>query len=235
MTNMSVFKYALRNGLTKPLSLIINSIAPIGLVVFADRINMGGGDMMFELYLLAYVIMFGAFIMANSIQKDKVEGVLVRILAGPVTLRSYLVQNFLAAILPMAIVCGAIGLLGNIMHDWSTTLTIGVMLVYIALSATSIGLSFVWSCLFKDKEASMSGISVVITLMGLLGGLMIPLQMLPDAVYYIGMITPAHWASRAIEQVTTYGEFTNMYWLGILAMAMFAIAFVLYGSKRRLV
>jgi len=239
MRNLTIFKHALHNGVTKPLSLILNSIVPLILVIFSDRIGgvFGGGDaanaMAFN--LLGFVIMYGAFLMANSIQKDKVEGVLVRILAGPITLRSYLVQNFFAAIIPMAIVSAVIGLLGFLIHDWSGLLTVGLVIIYIFLSATSIGLSFVWSCLFKDKEASMSGISVVITMTALVGGFMLPLQILPDVVYYIGMITPAHWASRAIDQLVTYGEFTQMYGLGLLALAMFTIAFVLYGSKRRLV
>ena len=232
--NMTVFKYALYNGVTKPLSLIMNSVVPIGLALFADRVNVFGADNV-VFFLLAFVIMYGAFLMANSIQKDKVEGVLTRILAGPVTLRSYLIQNFLAAIIPMIAVSAIIGAIGHVIHDWEVLFTIGLVLVYIFLSATSIGLSFVWSCLFKDKEASLSGISVVITMTALLGGFMIPLSMFPDPIYYIGMITPAHWASRAIEQLLTYNEFTNMYWLGLLALAMFTIAFVLYGSKRRLV
>jgi len=128
--------------------------------------------------------------------------------------------------------------LGIILHDWEFGFAFGLVLVYIMLSATSIGLSFVWSCLFKDKEASLSGISVVITMSALLGGFMMPLSMFPDPIYYMGMITPAHWASRAIEQLVeyrVYGELASMYWLGLLAMAMFTIAFVLYGSKRRLV
>jgi len=239
MTNMTVFKHALRNGITKPQSLIINSIVPLALVILADRIGdaFGGGDVvdLIVFGLLAFVIMYGAFLMANSIQKDKVEGVLVRILAGPITLRSYLLQNFLAAILPMMLVSAIVGLLGYLIHDWDALVTVGLVIIYIFLSATSIGISFVWSCLFKDREASMSGISVLITLSALLGGFMMPLQVLPDPVRYAGMIFPTHWASRAIEQLVTYSELTNMYWLGILAMAMFTFVFVLYGSKRRLV
>jgi len=232
MRNLTVFKHALYNGVTKPLSLIINSIVPLGLVIFADRINAFGAT---AYTLLGFIIMYGAFLMANSIQKDKVEGVLPRILAGPITLRSYLVQNFFAAIIPMAFVSAIIGLLGFLIHDWVGIFTIGLVLVYIFLSATSVGLSFVWSCLFKDKEASLSGISVVITMTALLGGFMIPLAVLPDPVYYVGMITPAHWASRAIEQLVLYGEFTQTYWLGLLALTLFTVAFILYGSKRRLV
>jgi len=234
MINMTVFKYALRNGVTKPTSLVINSVGPIALVIFSDRISMFGAPNV-AFYLLGFIIMYGAFLMANSIQKDKVEGVLTRILAGPITLRSYLAQNFLAAIIPMAFVSAIIGLLGYLIHDWDVAVTIGLVFAYILLSATSIGLSFVWSCLFKDKEASLSGISVVITMTALIGGFMIPLEFLPRGIYYAGMITPAHWASRAIEQVLTYGEFTQMYGLGLLALTLFTIAFILYGSKRRLV
>jgi len=234
MRNLTVFKHALKNGVTKPLSLILNSIVPLVLVIFADRITIFGADEI-VLYLLGFVIMYGAFLMANSIQKDKVEGVLTRILAGPITLRNYLVQNFFAALIPMMFVSAVIGLLGFLIHDWAGMLTVGLIIVYIFLSATSIGLSFVWSCLFKDKEASMSGISVLITLSGVLGGFFMPLTILPDPVYYAGMITPAHWASRSIDQLVLYNEFTGMFGLGLLAMAMFAVAFILYGSKRRVV
>ena len=235
MMNMTVFKYALRNGLTKPLSLILNSIVPLGLTIFSDRINIGLGDDGRQFYLLAFTIMFGAFLMANSIQKDKVEGVLVRILAGPITLRSYLTQNFLAAILPMSVISVIIGILGHVLHNWNLTLSIGLILCYILVAASSIGISFVWSCLFKDKEASMSGISVLLSLTAMLGGFMMPLSMLPAVPYYIGMAFPAHWASRAIEQLVLYNELTNVYWLGLLAVSLFTIAFVLYGSKRRLI
>ena len=236
MTNLTVFKHAMRNGITKPISLIINSIAPIALVIFSDRINMGfGGNFGVHFFILAFVIMYGAFLMANSIQKDKVEGVLVRILAGPITLRSYLAQNFFAAIIPMMVVSAVVGLLGYLIHDWDAVVTIGMVFVYILLSATSIGLSFIWSCLFKDKEASLSGISVLLTMSALIGGLMMPLQMLPRPAYYIGMITPAHWASRAMTDLVIYGEFTQTYGLGLLALTLFTIAFILYGSKRRLV
>ena len=236
MTNLTVFKHAMRNGITKPMSLIINSVAPIVLVIFSDRINIGfGGNFGVHFFLLAFVIMYGAFLMANSIQKDKVEGVLVRILAGPITLRSYLAQNFLAAIIPMMVVSAAVGALGYLIHDWDAVVTIGMVLVYTMLSATSIGLSFIWSCLFKDKEASLSGISVLLTMSALIGGLMMPLQMLPRPAYYIGKVTPAHWASRAMTDLVIYGEFTQTYWLGLLALTLFTIAFILYGSKRRLV
>ena len=233
--NITIFKHALKNGVTKPLSLILNSVVPLVLVIFADRVEGAfGGAESLVFYLLGFVIMYGAFLMANSIQKDKVEGVLVRILVGPISLQNYLIQNFFAAIIPMIFVSSVIGLLGFLIHDWAGMLTIGLIIIYILLSATSIGLSFAWSCIFKDKEASMSGISLVITFSGLLGGFMFPLQMLPDPAYYAGMITPAHWASRAIEQLTLYNEFTNMFWLGLLAMAMFTTAFILFGSKRRL-
>jgi len=243
MMNITVFKYALYNGATKPVSAIVNSVGPLMLVIFADRISGAfGGDevtMLIVFNLLAYIIMLGAFLMANSIQKDKMEGVLTRILAGPITLRSYLVQNFFAAMIPMTIISVIVGALGYILHDWDTTATIGVVIVYIVLSASSIGLSFVWSCLFSGseggKEASLSGISVLLTLSGLLGGLMLPLAILPTVAYYAGTLFPAHWAARSIEQLILYGEFTNMYWLGILAVAMFTVAFLLFGSKRRMV
>ena len=231
---MTVFKYSLRRGLVKPTSIIFNMVLPILMMVMSNEESfaMVGGRAFF---FLSFLLLFGGFMMAGGIQADKLDGVTVRILAGPITFRSYLIGNFFAGMVPMVVLCAILGGIGFVRFDWTMTFTGLVVLVLTLVSAVSIGMSFVWSCLFKDKEASLSGISVVLTMTALLGGFMMPLQILPTVPYYIGMATPAHWASRAMEQLIAYGEFTNMYWLGILAIGMFTVAFVLYGSKRRLV
>jgi len=187
------------------------------------------------LFFIAATVMFGGFFMAKGIQNDRMEGVLLRILSGPVTMRDYLLQNLLGAAVPMIGVSAAIGILGLALHGWTLTFAIGMALCYASLAITSIGISFVWSSLFKSKESSSAAFTSVMTLISFLGGFFIPLSLLPDALYYIGAFFPAHWASRAIHIMLDYGRFTNMYWLSILAMMLFTVAYILFGSKRRLI
>ena len=232
---MTVFKYAMRRGFTSPASLFLNCAMPLTLIIWNGDIDPeAGGIFNTGILLAAMMIMFGAFMMARSIQLDKLDGTIVRILAGPITMRSYLVQNFFSAMIPMAVLSAIIGIVGVALHSWDISFATGLALCYALLAATSIGLSFVWSCIFKDKEASVAVFSVIITLMATLGGLMIPIDIMPDFLRRIGMVFPAHWAARAMGSLASYGM-NGEYWLSLMAMFLFTAAFILYGGKRRMV
>jgi ABC-type multidrug transport system permease subunit len=229
---VTVFKYALRRGLFQPLSLILNCVMPIALIVIAP----GGAFDPQEgrgFFMMALLILYGAFMMAGSIQADRIDRVTFRILAGPVTLRSYLMQNFFAGLVPMMVLCSIIGVLGIILHDWQFMFALGVVICFILLAAVSVGMSFVWSIWFKDKETSMPTFPFVLMLMGFLGGLLLPLSQMPSSLRTISTVVPAHWASRGMEELMAYG-ITVQYWLSMLALAFFAAALILYGSKRRI-
>ena len=232
---MTVFKYAMRRGFTSPASLILNCAMPLILIITNGAIDTEAGNFFNPgIMLAAMMIMYGGFMMARSIQLDKLDGTITRILAGPITMRSYLVQNFFSAMVPMTALSAIIGVVGIVRHNWDINFAIGIALCYAFLAASSIGLSFVWSCIFKDKEASVAVFSVLITMMAILGGLMVPLSILPDFLRRIGAIFPAHWAARGMETMMQYGM-NREYWLSIAAMFLFTVAFLLYGGKRRII
>jgi len=230
---MTVFKGALRRGLMKPASLLANCVLPIVFMVAAqsETFAMEGGR---GLFMLAFLLMFGAFMMAGGIQADKLSGVTTRILAGPITFRSYLIQNFLAGIVPMSVLMLVLGGMGIVLHEWTLPFALGVALLLLMLSTTSIGLSFVWACLFKDKEASVVAFTLIMMLMGMVGGLMFPQSVMPPALRHIGAIFPPHWVARGLEDMIVYGAFTTEYWLSLLALVLFSVALLAYGSKKRL-
>jgi len=150
-------------------------------------------------------------------------------------MRDYLFQNLMGAAVPMVGLSAIIGGLGLILYDWTFTFAIGIAVCYAFLAITSIGLSFVWSSIFRSKESSSAAFTAVATLISFIGGLLLPLDLLPDPLFYLGALFPAHWAARALQNMIDYGQFTQMYGLSILAMALFAIAFILLGAKRRLI
>jgi ABC-type multidrug transport system permease subunit len=232
---VTVFRYALRRGLLQPFSLITNSVLPIALVVFGSNEYFGTGEGARGYFTLALLMLFGAFLMAGSIQSDKMDGVLVRILVGPITFRSYLIQNFFAGLFPMVLLSSVIGVLGIVIHGWPPAFALAVALCYILLSATSIGLSFVWSCLFKSREGSIVAFSLILTLMASLGGLMISVRLLPPVIRRLGSLFPAQWAARGFEELIAYETATARYWLSMLVLVLFTAALLLYGSRRRIV
>jgi ABC-type multidrug transport system permease subunit len=233
---MTVFKYAFRRSFN-PVTIIANFALPLVLVAFASgmfEMQHTGPNDQWGFFLVAMTICVGSFYSAKSIQNDKMSGVLTRIIAGPITMRSYLVQNFMAAIIPCIALCLAVGGLGMAIHGWELQFAAALTLSYTMLAASSIGLSVAWSCLFENKESSAAVFTVLITFMSFTGGFLISLNALPDILYYGGAILPSHWVSRGIISLLDYG-ITSGWWLSILAMLLFTIAFLLYGGKRRLI
>ena len=228
---MTIFRYALLRGLRSPLSLAINCFVPI-LIMFLRPFWTGGG--VSGLGLLAFVTMGGAFLMSMSILSDKMEGTIIRILAAPITMRRYLLENLLSAMMPLFVQVLLISILGYVLHDWSTTLTIAVFLCYTMLTLSSVAMAFAWHCLFKNKESSAGGFGMVLTLAAMLGGAMVPVEILPGILEYAGAIFPVYWMMRGINSVIAYDAFTQAFWLGILAMALFTTAYLLFGGRRRL-
>ncbi|MCL2227720.1 MAG: ABC transporter permease [Oscillospiraceae bacterium] len=228
---MTIFKFALKRGFFSPAALILNLALPLLLMIVMRADGLGDQG----LFLIAMAVMFGGFFMAKGIQNDRMEGVLLRILSGPVTMRSYLIQNLLGAAVPMLGLSIVIGIFGVVIHDWNMTFAVGMVICYALLAATSIGLSFVWSSLFKSKESSSGAFSAVMTLVSALGGFFVPLNLMPDVLFYLGTLFPAHWASRGIQILIDYGEFTQMYWFSLLAMLLYAAVYILFGAKRRLI
>jgi ABC-type multidrug transport system permease subunit len=150
-------------------------------------------------------------------------------------MRDYLVQNFAASMLPMFGVSTIIGGLGMVVHGWDLEKAIGLAVIYTFLAATSIGLSFAWSCIFKSAESSTITFTMLMMLVVFICGMMFPLSLIPTAILYIGALFPAQWAVRAIEALNEYGIGNYMFWLSLLAMTLFAVAYLLYGGKRRII
>jgi len=222
-------------GLKSPATLILNGALPLFVIFNAGYVDFSN-PMEFHtgLFLSALMVMLGAFYMARGIQLDRIDGTLIRILAGPVTMRSYLIQNFFSAMIPTTGMSVLIGVVGFARHGWGVEFAAGVALCYAFLGGTSIGLSFVWAALFKNKEASVAAFVIVVNLLATVGGLMMPLSILPVFLRRFGALFPPHWAARGLENLINYGM-NGQFWISLAVMLLFAGIYILYGSKRRIV
>jgi len=232
---MTVFKFALLRSMRHPVSLVLNTAIPIILMFIPVLWEENILGISFGFSILAFVIIFGAFTMSKNIIADKEDGAITRILMGPVTMRSYLAQNLLSSMIPLITQLVVVALLGMLLRDWSFTLALGAFISFAVLTATCVAMAFAWQCLFKGSENSTTGFSILATVMAMLGGLFIPTSLFPGILEHIGVIFPSYWAMHSLRYILTYGEFVNSFWIGIGAMSLFAIAFLLYGGQRRIV
>jgi len=230
---MTIFRYALIKGMRNPATLILNCIAPIVLVLL--RPLWTDEHMLSGFGILVMLIWGGAFLMAQGTINDRACGALTRILAAPVSMRDYLAQNLLAYMVPLTVQVALISILGTILYGWSATLALGLFLCYTVFTIASVTLSFAWNCLFKRKESSFSTFSALITFGTALSGVLIPRDILPAVLSYVGAIFPAYWAISSIDALIYTGSINSDYWLGLGALILFSLAFLLYGGKRRMV
>jgi len=75
--------------------------------------------------------------------------------------------------------------------------------------------------------------SVVISIMSLLGGVFVPLSLLPGILQKIGMIFPTYWLSTALIEVQNNKNTLKLF-LAAGMLILFSVACLIFGSKRRL-
>lgn len=223
---MVILKYALKRILRNPVTLVANFILPIVLIILPVLWNGDGRGY----FLLAMVIMFGAFPLTGGMLADRRERVVVRIMSTPTTAFRYLSQNLIACMTPLFVQVTLISSLGIILHGWTLSFAFFIGVLYFFFAASSVAFSFAWNCLFKNKEVSFSILSMVLTLASF-AGLLIPLSILPDYLRNIAMIFPAYWIANGLEYLISYGV-NIQYGISLLVLLIFTFMFILFGSKR---
>jgi ABC-2 type transport system permease protein len=178
------------------------------------------------------IILFVGFLLVRSIITDRTTGVIKRIFAAPISTFSYLAQNLLAYQLILLLQIILIILLGMLLYDWTLLLSLQLFLCYTVFGASSIAFTLAWNSFFTNKEISDAVFGAVSSLMGLLGGVYIPLNLLPHFLGRIGMVFPTYWISNAL--LALFEENHTTYLLSILMLLLFTLAFLIFGSKRRL-
>ena len=231
---MTIFRYALLRAMRNPLNLIATYLLPVALI-FIRPVWTENAGVFSGFAFLALIIMSSAYLSSLSILTDKADGVIVRILSAPITMRRYLAENLLSCMVPLFVQISLISVLGAILYDWGATLSIAVFLCYTVLTLASVAMAFAWHCLFKGKEGNVIGFTMVLFLTAFLGGMTFPVEAFPGPLQYVGALFPAYWALRALRLIEELGTMSGEYWLAIAAMALFTIAFLLYGGKRRIV
>jgi len=232
---LTIFRFALVKGLRSPMTLVLNCILPVVLMFVRplwEETGLLGGEAGFG--FLVMIIWGGTFLMAQGTLNDRENGTIIRILSAPVSMFNYLVQNLLAYMVPLIVQVFLVSALGMILYDWGITLALALFVCYTVFTISSVALSFAWNCLFKRKASSFPAFGALVSFGTFLSGALLPLTLFPTVLQYVGTIFPAYWAVRGINEALEVGM-TGDYWLSILAMALFTMAFLLYGGKRRMI
>ncbi|MCW3490182.1 ABC transporter permease [Dethiobacter alkaliphilus] len=184
-------------------------------------------------HLYALVIMFIAARVSGIIMDDRMNRTLLRIEAAPVTHFQYLWQNLLAYTLILSLSNLLVVVSGLFVHGEALISPLLIFVLYTFFSVAVLGFCLAWYSLFRNKEAAFALLSGVVTLIAMLGGVMWPVQAMPDYMQRAVMLLPTYWLTEGLLEVS-FGA--NLFDLSqpIGIMLLQAIAFLLVGSRRPL-
>jgi len=227
---MVILKFALIRSFRNPIALLASFILPVVLMLFTDLWVEGSG--MFArrgYYLIAMVMMFGAFPLTRGMVRERREKTIIRIMSTPTTTFDYLSQNLIACMVPLLMQIAIVCTMGMVMHDWTTEFTLWIGLLYVVFAATSVVFCFAWNCLFKNVEAGYTVLAAFLTFATFI--LTMPLSLFPDIVRNAFMIFPTYWIASGLDELIAYGA-TIQFGIALAIMGVFSAIFLLYGSKR---
>lgn len=189
----------------------------------------------FQVSVPGNAVLFGFFMALTvglSFVEERRTGTWRRLLAAPVRrpvlLLAKLVPYYLVGLVQMAVLFG-IGMLVFDMQIAGSPLALIVLTLVVVFCSTALGL-LIASFGGSEKQIGAVG-SVVILIMGLLGGAMVPRMIMPDTMQALGLVTPHAWALDGyydvlIREGTGLAEIAGP----IVGVFGFGLAFAIAGS-----
>jgi ABC-2 type transport system permease protein len=227
---MTIYKFALKRSLRNPVNLLLLVVLPAGLA-FVPVVP--GSVLPLGFHLYGQVIFYAAFLMVRSVVEDRLSGTLARIAVAPVSYFRYLGETLLAYGVLMVLQNALFVCLGVARHGASLGAPLLQFAAFAGFSLTSIAFSLAGCSLFGRREIAYATVPTVITLLSLLGGFYAPVEMMPGALQKAAMVTPPYWLINALSALAR-GEAPGRFVLSVVIMLLFAITFLVVGSRRRM-
>lgn len=190
----------------------------------------------FQLVVPGNAVLFGFFIAltcAMSFSEERRTGTWRRLLASPVPTWVLLVAKLIPYVALGALQVSllfVVGAFGFGMKVTGSVAALGVLTVGVACCATTLGLAI---AAFSATEKQISSLgSVLILIMGLLGGCMVPRVLMPPLLQKIGLAVPHGWALDGYNTILVHGGGFADVGKQIAAVYGFAAAFGLIGIRR---
>ncbi|WP_339294483.1 ABC transporter permease [Paenibacillus sp. FSL W7-1279] len=227
---MTIFNFALIRSVRSLSNLILLLGLPAAVVVLPVG---GWHGLPLGYHFYGILLLFSASKLVHMIMEDRKNKILTRIGVAPVTHFKYLSQNLLAFALLLVGQSAVITCSAWLLHADVFGSLIQLFSILSMFSVTAISFSLAWSSMFRQPESSTAVMLGIILIMAVLGGTLFPIQAMPASLQKIAMVSPTYWFHEGIMLAKNGGLFAEQLTpLGILLL--FAIAFMLIGSRRKL-
>ncbi|KMK77925.1 ABC transporter permease [Alkalihalobacillus pseudalcaliphilus] len=228
---MTVFYYAFKRSIANKTNLFFLFLFPVILIFFPSAEywpHLPYGYQYFGLFL-----MFISLKLTGLILEDRMRGVVKRLAVAPISHLRYLTQNLIAYFIILVIQCGIL-IGGGVLIGLELYQPFWLFILFVCFSLSAIGFSLMWISFFRSREMSMIIFVSVISLIAVLGGVMIPIELMPDVLQKVAIVFPTYWLAAGLDWVV-FGDQGVKDFLAINGMLiLFTILFLIIGSARKL-
>lgn len=227
---MTIFNFVFKRFFRKKSNIILLAVLPVG-AVFLPMGEWLPIPLGFQYY--SVILLFMAARLGGIIMEDRTDKTLLRVSVAPITHFQYLWQNLLAYTLILTVVNLVFIILGMMVHGRDLPSPALLFILYTVFTMTALGFSLTWYTLFQNKEAAFSALGGFIVLMAMLGGVMWPVEVMPEYIQRAVMLLPTYWVAEGTKLISTGAKIEEI-GLPIVVMLLLCVAFLLLGSRRRL-
>lgn len=151
------------------------------------------------LLLYGIIILYASFLLTRRLSADREAGMASRVASTPLSSWRYLLEH-LASFSTILIIQNILFVIAyHLIYPEGLIEPVLITLVLMIFSILSVGLMLLISELFRSLFTLMVASTVIIMLTSILGGLFVPIDLLPSTLARIAMITPTYWLTKTLD------------------------------------
>jgi ABC-2 type transport system permease protein len=227
------FLFDFRSGLRDKTLLLMNYLFPLGFYIMMGlvmtKINPIFADSMVPSMAVFSILASTALALPNPIVGARESGIFRSYKINGVPVKAILSIPAVATIFHTTIVGIIILVTGPIFFDGKPPVNIaGFFLVFFAMATAGTGLGLLIGVVSKNSRVIILWSQLIFLPSMLIGGLMIPIKMLPESIHKICMLLPSTYAMNAFEELAqnTKGSF-NPWWSVVILFSGAVLSFLL--------
>ncbi|SFM33960.1 ABC-2 type transport system permease protein [Gracilibacillus orientalis] len=208
-------------------TFILPIIFIIGFITIFSGVNNMEPEQLVTQIVPGYTVMFSFFIMISMVItfiKDRDSGMVARVASTPLPLKQFLIGKWLPFMIVVIIQIIVLLTFGVVVYDLplGDPLALSVLSLTLAFISTSWGLAM---SLLVNTENMGIALTQVIALGGaMLGGLWMPLEIMPDYMQTIAKFFPQFWGLEGYKLILVENGQIIDIWLPILVLISFGLA-----------
>ncbi len=224
---MILFKHALKRSFTQRINILVIFILPLAVLFIPAE----GGGFPNGLSIYGMINLFSAFLLSRIVIEDRSSKIIFRISSAPISYFYYLASYLLAFVLILTVQNAIFTLLiylywGEVVFNHGL-----IFILYFLYSIMTIAFSLCWNSFFRSYNISFALFAGVGSVMCLISGISIPLQLYPDNIRKIIMVLPTYWLPSGLEAV--YDDKIISVLMAYIVLLVYSGILLLLGSKRR--